>query len=121
MASQDEWAKPLADELVDVFRVSSLTYFRVSTGYDPATGEVTTVELTYTSAGAVTKMTNLEAGGVGGPQTLECWVNLSAISNVWPTTADSLQYDGRRWKITQISPMYSGDTKYAAKLQARSA
>ena len=41
MASQDAWARPLAKELVDAFRVASLTYVRVEQGsYDPATGDV---------------------------------------------------------------------------------
>ena len=56
MASQDAWAKPLADELVSVFRVNSLSYVRVAPGtYDPATGTIANTETTFTKAGAITE------------------------------------------------------------------
>ncbi len=120
MASQDSWALPLANELVGVFRVASLSYIRTATAYDPATGDVVSTDTTYNAAGAVTKMTNDETSGAGGPQILECWVNLEGIGDIWPTLSDALFYDGRRWNITSVAPMYSGDKKYAAKLTGRS-
>ena len=121
MASQDEWCRPLADELVDVFRVQSLSYIRRVTGYSPATGETSQTETVYAAAGAVTKMSNIEEGGVLGPQTLMAWVNLKGIGDIWPTTNDLLEYEGSRWKIENIDPMFAGDLKYAAKLTARKA
>ena len=121
MASQDAWARPLADELVNEFRVTGLDYIRRTTGYDPATGDTTQTETIYLSAGAVTKLSNIEEGGVNGPQTLMAWVNLSGIDDIWPTTNDLLRYQGYRWKIVDIDPMFSGDVKYAAKLTARTA
>ncbi len=119
MAAQDAWAKPLAKQLVDLFRVSSLDYVRITSAYDPATGTVTPTEKVYTGAGAVTKWSNTEDGGAGGPQTLECWVDIEGIDDVWPTTNDQLEYEGKRWKIVSIDPAYAGDVKYAAKLTAR--
>ena len=121
MASQDLWCKPLADELVGVFRVDSLDYIRITTGYDPATGDTTTTETVFSSAGAVLKMANIEEGGIAGPQTLQCWVDLTSIDEIWPTPHDCLQYQGKRWRLTTIDPAYAGDTRYAAKLTARSA
>ena len=119
MASQDAWARPLSKELVDLFRVSGLDFVRITSTYDPATGTVIPTETVITGAGAVTKWSNIEEGGIAGPQTLECWVDLQGIGDIWPTTADQLEYDGARWKIINIDPAYSGDVKYAAKLTAR--
>ena len=120
MASQDAWARPLADEVVSEFRVDSLDYIRRVTGYDPATGDTTQTETLYPKAGAVTKLSNIEEGGVSGPQTLMAWVYLGDIDDIWPTTNDLLRYQGYRWKIVDIDPMFSGDVKYACKLTARS-
>jgi len=119
VAFQDQWAKPLADELVSLFRVSSLNFIRITSTYDPSTGTVIQIETVYAEAGAVTKWSNIEEGGASGPQTIMCWVNMSKIDEIWPTTADQLEYDGARWKIISIDPAYAGDTKYAVKLTAR--
>lgn len=119
MAFQDGWARPLADKLVDLFRVSSLDYLRVSSAYDPTAGSVVETVTTFASAGAVTKTYKSEAGGVGEPHTIECWINMSKIGDVWPTTADRLTYQGQQWKITSVTPMLSGDQKYACKIVAR--
>ena len=121
MANQDEWARPLADELVGEFRVNSLDYIRRTTAYDPATGETTTTDQIYMAAGAITEWDNIEEGGVNGPQTLKAWVNLSGIGDIWPTTNDMLGWEQSMWKIEEISPAYAGDVKYACKLSARRA
>ena len=120
MASQDAWARPLAEELVSEFRVDTLDYIRRVTGYDPATGDTTQTETVYLKAGAVTRLSNIEEGGVNGPQSMNAWVYLGDIDDIWPTTNDLLRYQGYRWKIVDIDPMFSGDVKYAAKLTARS-
>ena len=65
-ASQDSWAKPLATQLVDLFRVDSFTYIRMQEPvYNPETGEVTGGETVYASAGAVTKSGKTGEGSVG--------------------------------------------------------
>ena len=119
MAFQDSWARPLSKELVDLFRVASLDFVRITSTYDPLTGTITPTETVITGAGAVTKWSNNEEGGIAGPQMLECWCDLQGIGDIWPTTADQLEYDGARWKIISIDPAYAGDTKYAVKLTAR--
>jgi len=121
VANQDEWARPLADELVNEFRVNSLDYIRRTTAYDPATGETTTTDQIYPGAGAVTQWSNIEEGGVNGPQTLKVWVNLAGIGDIWPTTNDMLGWEQSMWKIEEIAPAYAGDLKYACKLIARRA
>lgn len=82
-------------------------------------GLVTPTETVYSGAGAVTKWSNQEEGGAAGPQTLECWVDLESIEDIWPSTADQLEFEGARWKIISVDPAYAGDVKYAAKLTAR--
>ena len=120
MASQDAWARPLAKELVDVFRVSSLTYVRVEQGsYDPATGDVVETETSFPGAGAVLSTNESEGGGVAGTQELEVWIDMQGIGDVWPTTRDRLEYLGKTWKVVAIDPKYSGDTLYACKLTGR--
>ena len=119
MASQDSWALPTANRLVNLFRVSSLTYVRMSTAYDPATGTVTPTETVISAAGAVTKMSATSEGGTGGPRELEAWVNLEYLSDIWPTTDDYLRYQDKSWKIISVAPAYAGDVRYAAKLTAR--
>jgi len=119
VAFQDAWARPLAKDLVDLFRVASLDYIRVATAYDPAAGIVTTTETPFAGAGAVTKQMTTEDGGVGGPYSIECWIDAQGIGDVWPTTNDYVHYDGFKWKIVSIDPIYSGDSKYACKVTAR--
>lgn len=121
MASQDAWARPLAKQLVDLFRVDSCNYIRIGQGaYDPETGQVTNGETLFEGAAAVTKTGRIEEGGAGEQHYLECWIDTQGIGDVQPTTLDQMEYLGRRWKITQIDPAYSGDVEYAVKVTARS-
>lgn len=120
MASQDSWCKPLADELVSVFRVNSLSYVRVAPGtYDPATGTIANTETTFTKAGAITERRREEVQNGLERYEIDVWMALSDIGEVYPTYADYFTYDGTSYKIMQIDPIYSGDTKYAVKCRAR--
>lgn len=120
-ASQDSWAKPLAKQLVDLFRVDSFDYIRVAPkAYDPATGDVTGGETVYASAGAVTKSGKAGDGAVGKTLYLEAWLDTAGIDEQFPTTDDFVVYNGRRWNITSVDPQYSGDVLYAAKVRAES-
>ena len=50
MAFQDSWARPLADELVSLFRVDSISYVRRGVPvYDPATGQTNHAEQVFQS------------------------------------------------------------------------
>ena len=118
-ASQDAWAKPLADTLVDLFRVESLDYIRTGIPtYDPATGQVTGSETVFTSAGAITVSGSKGEGTTGADMFLEVWINTSYIGDMFPTTDDFLEYQGRRWNIVSVDPRYSGDESYACKVRA---
>lgn len=120
-ASQDSWAKPLADELVDLFRVDDLSYVRTGLGtYDPSTGQITGTDTTFTKAGAVAVSGSTGEGTTGSNLYIEVWMNTSYIDDMFPTTDDYLIYQGRKYNITQVDPMYSGDTNYACKVRAES-
>ena len=121
MAYQDSWAKPAANRLVNRFRVNTFTYIRkVEPTYDPATGEVFGGETVYTAAGAVLKTGMIGDGNVDKTLYLEAWVNTAAIDEQFPTTDDLVQYNGRKWNVTEVDPQYSGDILYAAKIKAES-
>jgi len=121
MASQDAWAAPLAVQLVDLFRVNSFTYIRKAAPiYNPVTGEVVDGETVFTGAGAVTKSGMLGAGSVGKSLYLEAWMDTAGIGDQFATTDDMIEYNGRKWNITSVDPMYSGDVLYACKVRAES-
>ena len=120
MASQDTWARPLADQLVSLFRVDGLLYVRrTQQGYDPATGQVTATEQNFTKAGAITERRRVEGGGANETYEIDVWMYLGDIGDQWPTTDDWFVYEANTWKIVQVDPMYSGDTRYACKVRAR--
>jgi len=122
MAFQDQWAKPLANSLVDLYRVNSVEYVRINQGYDPTTGDVTIGEQVYQSVGAVTKtMVTNEGGGVEQVHAIEVWINSAKIDEIWPTTLDLIRYQDSQWKIVEINPLLSGDLKYGCKVIARRA
>ena len=119
MASQDSWAKPLAKQLVDLFRVDSFNYIRMTEPvYDPETGDITGGETVFTSAGAVTQSGKMGDGSVGKSLYLEAWMDTAGIAEQFPTTDDFVEYNGRRWNIVNVDPQYSGDVLYAAKIRA---
>ena len=121
MAYQDSWGKAAADRLVNRFRVNTFNYIRKAEPvYDPMTGDVTGAETVYTAAGAVTKSGMTGDGNVGKTLYLEAWVNTAAIGEQFPTTDDLVEYNGRKWNVTEVDPQYSGDTLYAAKIKAES-
>nr|BAR34292.1 phage tail protein [uncultured Mediterranean phage uvMED] len=117
IAFQDSFGVPVAKELVDKFRVSSLDYVREDVPvYDPATGAVTSASTTFNSAGAVEMVHNIEEGGVSGRQELYVWMCLADIGDQLPTTRDHLVYLGKTWKVTVIDPILTGDKLYACRV-----
>lgn len=116
-APQDAWAKPLALELVNLFRETEVTFVR-QTGqvYDPSTGQVVTEELPIKCGAAVEQVSRNEEGGVGETHTAIMWFDSTTLP-IAPTTADRVEYNQRTWRIVSIDPHYgSGATNYAYKL-----
>lgn len=107
-ASQDAWAGPLAKRLVSRFRTQALTYIRVEQGrYDEETGVIPIVETAISAAGAVAKSKKGERDGTEQSHYIEVWIDHDTVK--WPiSTADSLKYLGRKWKITKITSYGSG-------------
>ena len=89
MASQDAWAKPLADELVSVFRVNSLSYVRVAPGtYDPATGLVASTETTFNVKAVMLELEPVEYSGVFQQSDFKLIIDPGQIANGYITTSD---------------------------------
>lgn len=116
-APQDAWAKPLALELVNLFRETEVTFIRqTGQAYDPATGQVVIEELPIKCGAAVEQVSRNEEGGVGETHTAIMWFDSTTLP-IAPTTADRVEYNQRIWRIVSIDPLLgSGDTNYAYKL-----
>ena len=116
-APQDAWAKPLALELVNLFRETEVTFVRqTSLAYNPSTGEVVTEALQIKCGAAVENVSLSEEGGVGETHTAIMWFDSTTLP-IAPTTADRIEYNQRTWRIVSIDPHYgSGATNYAYKL-----
>ena len=116
-APQDAWAKPLALELVNLFRETEVTFIR-QTGqvYDPKSGQVVTEELPIKCGAAIEQVSRNEEGGTNEAHTAIMWFDSTTLP-VTPTTADQVKYNQRTWRIVSIDPHYgSGATNYAYKL-----
>ena len=76
-------------------------------------------EQSFTKAGAITERRRVEGGGANETYEIDVWMYLGDIDDQWPTTDDWFVYEANTWKIVQVDPMYSGDTRYACKVRAR--
>lgn len=107
-APQDEWAGPLAAELIDEFRTKALTYVKVAFGeYDETIGAISDSETSFTAAGAVTRSRKAERNGVQQGHEMIAWIDHKTVP--WPvSSADYLSYLGKKWKVTDIESYGSG-------------
>jgi hypothetical protein len=112
-APQDAWAKPLAKRMIDKYRTQALTYISVTLGtYSEVSGTIANTEITYAAAGAVIRSGKSQQRGVEQGHELEAWIEHETVP--WPiSSADQLQYLGRRWKITEIESYGSGGEGFA--------
>lgn len=116
-APQDAWAKPLALELVSLFRETEVTFIRQeSQSYNPATGQVEAAQLRIKCGAAIEQVSRNEEGGVGETHTAIMWFDSTTLPTA-PNTADVVEYNQRVWRIVSIDPLLgSGATNYAYKL-----
>ena len=107
-APQDEWAGPLALELINEYRSQSLTYVKVTPGvYDETLGTVAITEVRFDAAGAVTRSKKSERNGVEQGNEVSVWVDHETVP--WPISSnDRLEYLGRKWKVTEVESYGSG-------------
>ena len=113
---------PVAVELIDNVFPTPITYHQpVASAYDPRTGAVAPGGETATAINAgVLSRGRVEEGGAAETYELRLWIHHSAGGlPVIPTTADSVTYDGKRWKVTQIDPTYSSKQLIASKIMCR--
>ena len=111
---------PLAKELVDEF-ATPITYTRVvGSSYDPSSGEVTQNTEAYNINAGILSTGRTEEGGVGETRELSLWLDHTATGFPHlPTTADSVEYFGTTWKVTNITPTYQSKGLIASKLLLR--
>ena len=112
---------PIAVELIQNVFPTAITYHRKEgTSYDPATGDVVDTVTDFNISAGVLSRGRVEAGGVGETYELRLWLDHSATGLPhWPTTADSLTYDGIVWKVTTVDPSYSSLGQIASLITAR--
>lgn len=120
-APQDSWALPLANELVNAFRETEVVFVSHGVlGYVPETGEIATEDRQYPCGAAVVKTERIEEGGTAESWTCQMWLDSTTLP-VLPTTADTVFYINRTWRVVEVAPHYgSGQTNYAYKLLLRS-
>lgn len=119
-APQDVWAKPLALELVDLFRETEITFIRQEAQtYNPETGICEAATLQIKCGAAVESESITEEGGTNETHTAILWFDSTTLP-IAPNTADAVQYKDRLWRIVSVDPLLgSGNTNYAYKLTVR--
>ena len=115
---------PVAEELIDQVFPTDVVYVEhtdTTSGYDPLTGTIPTVEVQHNIKAGVLSRGRTEEGGVGETYELRLWIQHSASGYPkLPKTSDSVIYDSTTWQITAIDPTYSSAGLIASKLTCRS-
>ena len=110
---------PLADTLINsVFPTQIVYHEHGASTYDPLTGAMTGGDVDHTINAGVLNRSRVEEGGANEVYELLLWVEHKTLP-ILPTTADSVTYDGKRWKVTEVSPTYSSKKLIASKLKVR--
>ena len=111
---------PVADLLVNQTFPTLITYHehdKTST-YDPLTGAVSDKYIDHAINAGILNRSRVEQGGSSEVYELLLWVEHKTLP-ILPTTADSVTYDGKRWKVTEVTPTYSSKALIASKLKVR--
>jgi hypothetical protein len=112
---------PVADLLVNQVFATPITYHEHGAGgYDPLSGVVTGGDIDHNINAGILSRSRVEQGGSSEVYELLLWVEHKTLP-ILPTTADSVTYDGKRWKVTEVSPTYSSKALIASKLKVRAA
>jgi len=116
----DALFRGVGKDLVTLFG-SDCTYHQNTPGtYDPLSGAVTAATTDYPVKVGVEEIKRVEGGGTAETHEATAWFS-HVLLPVEPTTADTVTYQGRVWKITAIEPEYVGDVRIAWKTRIRSA
>lgn len=109
---------PLAESLIDVSFGTPITYQRrIHGGYSPETGQVTSSTVDRQIMAGVLSTGRTEQGGAMEERELRLWVHHGPSGlQIFPATADRVQYLGIWWKVVQVDPTYSGTALVASKL-----
>ena len=115
---------PVAEELIDQVFPTDVVYVEhtdTTSGYDPLTGTIPTVEVQHNIKAGVLSRGRTEEGGVGETYELRLWIHHgpTGYANL-PKTSDSVIYDSTTWRIVSIDPTYSSAGLIASKLTCRS-
>jgi len=112
---------PVADLLINQVFATPIIYHEQLPGtYDPLTGAVVAVSTDHAINAGILSRSRVEDGGSNETYELLLWVEHKTLP-ILPTTADSVTYDGTRWKVTEVAPTYSSKALIASKLKVRSA
>ena len=115
---------PAAVNLIDNVFPTDIIYSQPNASiYDPLTGDITpggTVD--FPIKAGILKRGRVEKGGSSESYEMHLWIHhgASGLSSI-PTTADSILYDNRRWKVVSIEPTYSSKQLIASRIICRAA
>ena len=100
---------------------SDCTYHQNLPGtYDPLSGAVTVTSVDHAVKVGVEQLKRVE--GCGAVETHEALMWFShVLLPLEPTTADTVTYQGKTWRVVAVEPEYAGDNLIAFKLRTRAA
>jgi len=114
----DALFRGVGKDLVELFG-SDCTYHQRGTGtYDPLSGAVTAATTDYAVKVGVEELKRVEEGGTAETHEAMMWFS-HVLLPLEPTTADTVTYQGKTWKVTAVDPEYAGDQLIAFKLRVR--
>jgi hypothetical protein len=114
----DALFRGVGKDLVELFGSNCVYHQNDGGSYDPLSGEVTASTIDYSVKVGVEQIKRVEGGGVEETYEALMWFS-HVLLPLEPTTADTVTYQGRTWKVTAVEPEYSGDQLIAFKLSVR--
>ena len=116
----DTLFRGVGKDLVTLFG-SDCTYHQNTPGtYDPLTGAVTAASVDHAVKVGVEEIKRVEGGGTAETHEALMWFS-HVLLPLEPTTADTVTYQGKTWKIAGVEPEYAGDQIIAFKCRVRAA